>query len=374
MLRVVLAGAHGFGRSHLRAMRRLAARGEIALVGICDLRPVRAELLEGLGEPEQSSDLPGLVADHGADIAVIATPIHTHADLALAAVGAGAHVLLEKPPVASLAEFDRLSASVTASGRACQVGFQSLGSAAPAAVRRMIADGAIGQLRGIGVAGLWSRDSSYYARAPWAGRRRLAGADVVDGALTNPFAHAVATALAIDGAAVREIELELFHAFDIEADDTSCLRAVTANGTVITAAVTLAAPEQRPPWIIVHGEEGRIILWYTQDRVELVRGEDREETTWPRTGLLDNLIAHIRGGEDLLVPLERTAAFMTVLEAVRTAPDPLPIEAESVPAGDAVRRVVPAAPELVPASAEKLALFSELDPRLPGAAREAAPR
>ena len=61
--------------------------------------------------------------------------------------------------------------------------------------------GAIGEVVGIGAAGAWQRDASYYTRAPWAGRRSLHGRPVVDGALTNPFAHATATALALVGAA-----------------------------------------------------------------------------------------------------------------------------------------------------------------------------
>ncbi|MFC7616458.1 hypothetical protein ACFQV2_26320 [Actinokineospora soli] len=62
-------------------------------------------------------------------------------------------MLLEKPPAITLAEFRRLLAAARASGRACQVGFQSLGSAAVAAVRDLVADGAVGAVRGIGVAG-----------------------------------------------------------------------------------------------------------------------------------------------------------------------------------------------------------------------------
>ncbi|MDB1088482.1 Gfo/Idh/MocA family oxidoreductase [Streptomyces sp. ACA25] len=372
-MRIVLAGAHGFGRTYLGVLREAAEDGRAELAGICDLRPVPAGALEGLGSPAQSGDLAGLVKQTAADVVIVATPIHTHVPLALTALRAGAHLLLEKPPAPSLAEFDRLLAATREHGALCQVGFQSLGSAAPRAVRRMITDGLIGAVRGIGAAGAWSRDTSYYRRASWAGRRRLDGTDVVDGALTNPFAHAVATVLALDGGEITSIETELFHAFDIEADDTSCLRVRTsgglADGAPLTVAVTLAAPEQRPPVITVHGERGRISLWYTLDQVRLERaGEPSVTTTYERTGLLADLLARLEpGGESgggLLVPLSATRPFTQVLEAVRTAEDPLPLRAEEHPAQDpstgAVRRVVPGITDLVTASAERLALFSEL--------------
>ena len=116
-----------------------------------------------------------------------------------------------------------------------------------------MAEGAIGRVTGIGAAGAWRRDASYYARAPWAGRRVLNGEPVVDGALTNPFAHATATALALDGDTgaddLRDVRVELFRANPIEADDTSCLRLVTARGTTVRSR-SPCAPTARssPTW------------------------------------------------------------------------------------------------------------------------------
>ncbi|MFC7729101.1 Gfo/Idh/MocA family oxidoreductase [Actinomadura keratinilytica] len=202
---------------------------------------------------------------------------------------------------------------------------------------------------------------------------------MVDGALTNPFAHALATALAVDGSEgpddVGGVELELFHAFPIESDDTSCLRLRTARGTAVTVAVTLCAPRRNEPYLIVHGEKGRIVLTYTRDEVRLERpGRDPVVSVHPRTDLLDNLLAHVRGDAGLLVPPERTAAFMRVLDAVRTAPDPLPIPdgLQRVTSADGEqRRELPGVEALVAASAERLALFSELG--APWAVREEVP-
>ena len=90
----------------------------------------------------------------------------------------------------------------------------------------------------------WQRDDAYYGRATWAGQRTLGGVAVVDGVLTNPLAHATATAVALDGGAgggLHDIRVELFRANPIEADDASCLRLVTAGGTPITVAATLCA-------------------------------------------------------------------------------------------------------------------------------------
>ena len=368
-LRILLVGAHGHGRFHLANIRRLAQRLPLRLAGVCDSRPLTEELRALIGPVPFSASLADLLATTGADVTIVCTPIHTHVDLVLTAMRAGSHVLLEKPPAPTSREYERLREGAASAGTACQIGFQSLGSAAIAAVRSLIDDGAIGELRGIGATGAWVRDMSYYARAPWAGRRGLDGVSVVDGALTNPFAHAVASALAIDGSEaageVARVETDLYRAHPIDADDTSSLRLTTGRGTTITVAVTLCAAHERDPYVRVHGSLGRVTLWYKRDEVRLESDGVDETRAHPREDLLENLLDHVRDpGLPLLVPPERTGAFMQVVEAIGTGPDPTPIpehHQETRGTGARQRRVVAGIDEAIEAAADRLALFRELD-------------
>jgi predicted dehydrogenase len=364
---IVLAGARGHGRWHLDNIRRLQDKGIVRLAGICELTPLTAgELPEGLGTPRQSPDFGALLDSTGATAAVICTPIPTHTDLALTAAERGVHILLEKPPAPSYAEFRRMADGVAAAGVVCQIGFQSLGSGAVPAILEMMAEGAIGEIAGIGGAGAWARAEAYYRRAPWAGKRRLNGVDVIDGALTNPLAHAVATALALNGSTraedVTAIETELLRANDIESDDTSCVRVTTTSGRPIVVAATLCAEQPDEPYVLVHGDRGRITFWYKQDRVLLQRaGHGPEEYEFDHTDLLENLVDHLTDGADLLVTPESTGAFMKVVEAIRLAPDPAPLPEQAwQPLPDEQRRVVPGIDGLVAAAADTLALYSEL--------------
>jgi predicted dehydrogenase len=347
---IVLAGARGHGRWHLDNIRRLQDKGIVRLAGVCELTPLTPdEIPEGLGAPEQSADFGALLDSTGARIAVICTPIPTHTDLALTAARKGVHLLLEKPPAPSYAEFRRMADGVAESGVVCQ-----------------ITDGVIGEVEGVGGAGAWARAESYYRRAPWAGKRRLNGVDVIDGALTNPLAHAVATALALAGATRAEdvtgIETELAHANAIESDDTSCVRVTTTDGRPVTVAATLCAEDPDDPYVLVHGSSGRITFWYKQDRVLLQRaGHGPEEFEYGRTDLLENLVDHLTDGAELLVPPAATEAFMRVVEAIRVAPDPVQLPEDAwhlLP--DEARRVVPGVDGFVAAAADTLALFSEL--------------
>ncbi|AOS64926.1 Gfo/Idh/MocA family protein [Actinoalloteichus hymeniacidonis] len=366
---VAQVGAHGYGRVHLDNQIGLTDRGAIQVIGIADPTPPHAELVDRLGGPRVTGSLDELLARQVPDITVIATPIHTHVPLAVQAMRAGSHVLVEKPPTATLAEFEELLAVSAETGRACQIGFQSLGSTALDRARELIADGTIGELRGIGGAGTWIRDASYYGRSAWAGKLVLDGVAVTDGALTNPFAHAVASALRIADAqeqgSVRSIEVERFRAHPIETDDTACVRVVTAAGLPVTIAVTLCAEQTRDPVLLLHGSTGTVRLWYTRDELRLeVDGIEQESGVWPRTNLLGNLVEHVADPSvALLSPATRCHSFMAVLEAIRLDGPATELAAEHyrmVGEGPTRRPIIDGVDAVVQASAERVALFSDL--------------
>jgi predicted dehydrogenase len=323
--KVAVVGIHGHGGSHLRTVAELENRGLARLSAVVDPREpddAPASWFASLG------DLLSAGADALPDVVVLSTPIHTHLPLARAAMEAGIDVLLEKPTTASLAEHAELVAVTERTGRLCQVGFQTFGSHALPAVVDLIARGEVGQVTGIGAIGTWVRTAAYWARSPWAGRRRMGDRAVVDGVVTNPLAHAVATALWVGGARsstdLAYVNTDLWRANPIEADDTSSLRAVGTDGTRYGFGLTLCAAERTPARVVVQGTAGEIELEYEHDVVRLRTGRVVAEKQYGRTGLLENLL-RARTGERLLCDVRDTGAFMQVLEAVRTAPDPAPI-------------------------------------------------
>ncbi|WP_410621064.1 Gfo/Idh/MocA family protein [Amycolatopsis sp. cmx-8-4] len=347
---LVVFGTAGYAGTHLRRARELHDRGEIVLAGACDVRDPPAAALDLLPDDAiVTYDPAELLSRTGAGIAVVATPPRTHLLLARLALDAGCDVLVEKPPVLDLAAFDELARR----GRAVQTGFQSFGSAAIPVIRAAIARGEIGDVAGVSGAGAWIRRDEYYERAAWAGRR-----DLGDGSLTNPFAHAVASALLLNGTAGVDpagITVELYRARDIECDDTACARLTFENAPDVVVAATLAAEADHDPYVLVHGTAGRIRWHYKTDLVLL---GDRPIEVGPPEDLLTNLVRHVRDQVPLLAPLSVTRAFTAFVEAVRGAPEPRPLPAER----DGDRFVVPGVDAAVDDAAGRLALFSELDP------------
>ena len=331
--RIALVGVHGFGVHHLANLDRLEKAGALELVAVADPNPPEPGRLAASVEVFHNLD-ELLGAGINPDVVIIATPIQTHAALALAALASGADVYLEKPTAASLAQFEELRKAADAAGRAVQVGFQSLGSLALPALAQAIENGTLGTIRGYSTTGLWLRDKAYYQRSRWAGKRTINGVDVVDGVTTNPLAHAVATALHIAGIhsadAIATVETDLYRAHDIEGDDTSAVRITPKEGPAVVSALTVCAPEQLEPFVTVQGTAGTAVFYYTTDVLEITTDAGTTSEVYARGDLLENLLAHRAIGTPLLSSLENSGAFMSVLEAVRTAPDPSPIAAEHI--------------------------------------------
>jgi predicted dehydrogenase len=375
--RVALVGVHGFGTHHLRNLERLQAPGAVELVAVADPQPPAPGTV-----PTPAAVFPGLAellaGTDALDVIIVATPIQTHAPLALAALATDADLYLEKPPVASLADFNRLRDAATVSGRSVQIGFQSLGSHALKAIEDLLHAGTIGTLQGISATGRWVRDKAYYKRSRWAGKRSINGVDVVDGVATNPLAHAVATALRIAGARtiadVASVETELYRANDIESDDTSVIRIRTASGLPITCALTICATESVEPYITLQGSAGTAVFHYTEDRLTIETPAGRAEETYGRDDLTENLLAHRNSGVPLISSIKDSGAFMLVLEAVRTAPPPAPIDSSYVRwegDGEAAHAVVIGIEDALERAGRQHATFSELG--LPWAVSAPAP-
>lgn len=133
---VGVIGLGFMGRTHLSAYRSAAAAGyPNRLVAVCDQS---AERRAGRGEAAGNLDSgaaevqifdPGevrayehpaeLLADPGVELVSICTPTDTHVDLALAALAAGKHVLVEKPVAVSSAEVARLARAAEGAATYC---------------------------------------------------------------------------------------------------------------------------------------------------------------------------------------------------------------------------------------------------------------
>ena len=135
----------GFGCiTHVRALR--AAGIDVrALVGRDPERTRRRA--EQFGVDTALTSVDDALALHGVDAVTIATPPHTHAELALAAIAAGKHVICEKPFARDTAEAQRVLAAAEAAGIVHLIGTEFRWDAGQATLARTVRSGAIGEPR-----------------------------------------------------------------------------------------------------------------------------------------------------------------------------------------------------------------------------------
>lgn len=294
--RIALIGISGYGRIHLQLARECRARGEIRITAATVINP--AEEVENIEELKTHgctiySDYQEMLqAERGKiDLCLIPTGIHWHARMTIAALNAGANVLVEKPLAGSLAEVEAVRQAERAAGRFVAVGFQDLYDPATSWLKTELSKGVIGDVRSVRFLGLWPRSRSYFTRNDWAGRSVVNGMQVLDSPLNNAFAHFVMLSLFFasntpEAAAATLDGVELFRAHEIPSFDTAVVTAHTAHGVKLWFGVSHACREALEPEIVIHGSAGTACwryeneAWLKNDRGEQFRREipDTSET------------------------------------------------------------------------------------------------
>ncbi len=141
MTRVAVIGAGAWGLNHVRAFARL---GALALVCDSDERSRRGAAAVAPGIPVSAD--PQEAFGPGIDAVVVATPSSLHHPIALAALRAGKHVLVEKPLALRGRDAAELVAAADASGRTLLVGHLLLYHPAVRRMKEFLDGGELGDV------------------------------------------------------------------------------------------------------------------------------------------------------------------------------------------------------------------------------------
>jgi predicted dehydrogenase len=184
-LRIGIVGYGSMGRAHsygYRAAPNVAAlpmRPRVTLISGRDEQAV-APAATSYGAERWTTDWRALVSSPDVDVVDICTPPGTHAEIAEAAAAAGKAVLSEKPLATSYRRAWEATAAVARAGVRNAIGFNYRRLPAVALMRRMIADGAIGEVRLW--RGIWLSDEFTDPATPfdWRFDREMGGTTIAD--------------------------------------------------------------------------------------------------------------------------------------------------------------------------------------------------
>jgi scyllo-inositol 2-dehydrogenase (NADP+) len=300
--------------------------------------PVRREQAARERGVATYGDMDSLLRDPKVELVVLATPHDTHADLAVQALQAGKHVVVDKPMAITLAEADRMVAAAREAGRVLSVFHNRRWDWDYLTVKQVLASGAIGRPYLFETAVLNYRPP----RTTWRSSAATMGSLVHDWG-----AHLVDHALRLVSSSVTRVHCRIARPRPLpEIGNYARLDMTFEDGTLYAVETGNLVRAPKPRWYVV-GDEGTLTkhgldpqeraflrTGNPDDAAELpeekarlttlVGGQPAEATidsvqgSW--TGYYTNVSAHLNDGAPLEVTAEQAREVIRILDAaVRSA-------------------------------------------------------
>ncbi|OLT14383.1 hypothetical protein BJF78_02525 [Pseudonocardia sp. CNS-139] len=260
------------GRVHAEV---LAALPDTAVAVLVDTDLAAAEKLAahlgsaGFPVPPVTASLAAALARGDVDAAAVCVPSGLHADVSVAVLESGRHLVVEKPIDVSLAAAARIARAAEEAGTVASVISQHRFDPASVAVHEAVTAGRLGRVTS-GVATVpWWRSQEYYDSGAWRGTWELDGG----GAVMNQGVHTVDLLLWFLGRPVDVTAHTALLAHErIEVEDTVAAVVRFESGALATLHATTAAYPGLTVRIQVMGDRGSAVI----DDDELVWFHSRE--------------------------------------------------------------------------------------------------
>ena len=337
-VRLAIVGTGGMAHSHAGQFREIPG---VKLVAACDVIEEKARAFaEKFGIPRWTTDLDAIVGDDAIDAVTVVTPDNHHAPVSLAAIGAGKHVLCEKPLAENYADASRMARAARRKGVIHGVNLSYRGSGGLYKIRQLVESGRLGTIHHVEASYLQSWLSSNgwgdWRKTPgflW----RLSRKHGSMGALGDIGIHILDFATFPVGR-LKAIQCTLktfpkvkgnrLGEYTLDANDTALIQAEFDGGALGTVSMTRwATGHANSLHLQVHGDLGAARLDLDRDfnQIETCIGEARHKTVWktvPCKSVPDNyqrFIRAIRSGKQGEPGFDRGAQVQKWLDACFTA-------------------------------------------------------
>ncbi|MBN1402744.1 MAG: Gfo/Idh/MocA family oxidoreductase, partial [Anaerolineae bacterium] len=302
-------------RRHAPVLADRADRVEI--VALSDLSAERMALIGdmvGVPRAHHYQDFQEMLGREALDLVHICTPHHIHEEQAVAAMQAGAHVLLEKPIATDVDQVDRMIAASRATGKRLTVSHNQIFSPTSQAAKRLVQGGEIGdpflvRLEGFGgyrVVGrgmdpAWRADPSVSGGGPF---------------IDSGF-HSVYKAVDWIGSPVARAYARIgTYVADIATEDMAVVLLEHENGATTSIQIGFCAPG---------GAVGMQEIFCTKGHIRLAYGRENPLSVWRNaSGAWDTPAVESEPPDRLGFP-QLVDLFLTAIESG----GPVPVTAES---------------------------------------------
>ncbi|MGG6309517.1 Gfo/Idh/MocA family protein [Paenibacillus macerans] len=314
MMNFAIAGCGHIAYKHIDAIEKTEGA---RLIAVCDPNPGRLEEMRAITQAAAYPDLASLLArESGVDAVCICAPSGLHAGLALEAIRAGKHLVLEKPVTLDLAEAEQLRQAVRDGGLRATVVHPNRYRPAIRQLKAALDQQRFGKLSHVNVTVRWNRSQAYYDQAAWRGTRAMDG-----GVLLNQAIHSLDLLQWLFGPVAEVKSLVATRIKQIETEDVAIAAIRLESGAlgVIEAATTVYGHNLEET-ISVFGEEGYAVIggptanWIRhwacasmgrEETAELIRGVEEDPYGVPgHRCIIEDLVRAAREGRETEITLE----------------------------------------------------------------------
>lgn len=285
-VRIAIVGTGTIARSHAQAIAsKPGAAGAAPATIVAAMDVDQSQLGTFCAEfhiPGGYGDLATLLSRTRPDLVHICTPPSTHHPIALECLRGGASVLVEKPPVISLREFDELAAAEQRPPWFATV-FQHRFGAGQRRMKKLAASGVLGRPLVAVCHTTWFRDQAYFD-VPWRGRWDTEGG----GPTMGHGIHQMDMLLDVLGDWTEVSALARTQARTMPTEDLSLAHVTFTNGAVASVVNSVLSPREES-YLRFDFERATVevthLYGYGDDdwRVTPATGcEDNVETAWKR--------------------------------------------------------------------------------------------
>jgi UDP-N-acetyl-2-amino-2-deoxyglucuronate dehydrogenase len=149
------------------------------LVAVTDIDEVKAEKAARQYDCGSYTDYRQMLRDGRIQVVHICTPHFLHAEMAIAALRSGKHVLVEKPMAITLADAETMIDVARKTGKSLGVCFQNRYNSTAIRVKNILDSGRAGKVVYAKAALKWHRDAAYYQQSNWRGAWATEGGGVL---------------------------------------------------------------------------------------------------------------------------------------------------------------------------------------------------
>ncbi len=183
-IRFGIVGSGHIGKRHASMIQN---HPQAELIGMVDINPgLESAINQEFGTPFYTDFSAFLQAHPDTEVVSICTPNNLHARLAIAALDAGCHVVVEKPMALAKIDAEEVIYKSLQASRLVFCVMQNRYSPPSVWLKDMVISGRLGQIFHVQVNCFWNRDDRYYKAGGWKGT-----ADQDGGTLFTQFSHFV---------------------------------------------------------------------------------------------------------------------------------------------------------------------------------------